>query len=398
MVTTVLTSEDGIDGGGIVQVDARLARTENRDDAQGGVAARGEHKADVAVVLGERLDFFTEVVAEANHAVAVHVVTGRVNEDDARAALAHGLEPERDNRFRVAVEGLRAVHAFGGVAVAAAPETLDVERHDRCARTFDGLGIVKREGRYERGLGYFAFGENDDGFAVEERLVDFGHGGLRVPAVDVDEGLAVLEPALVPVGKRVAVTGDAERPWARHLQYGPVDKAEVRPHEKQRTRFRDVLHAHHLDAVAEHESESETERCAQKGHRVLFEVRDEGQREDDRENHEAVIEGHRGKDEQQRLAAHDEHEEGHLDHVCHGVDASGRVGARKVLDDGAQNDERKAGAYTDNAVEDALEPTVMHEREGSENIVMAAAAAENGMSPVSTNPFEALLAITAPTT
>ena len=338
-------------------------------------------------------------MAEANHAVAVHVVTGGVDEDDARAALAHGLEPERNNRFRVvhgevpdigsqvlqvfadglfgrvrgerlakahaddAVEGLRAVHAFGGMAVAAAPETLDVERHNRCACTFDGLGVVEREGRYERSLGNFAFGEDDDGFAVEERLVDFGHGGLRVPAVDVDEGLAVLEPALVPVGEGVAIARDAERPWARHLQYGPVDKAEVRPHEKQRTRFRDVLHAHYLDAVAEHERESEAERCAQKGHRVLFEVRDEGQREDDRENHEAVIEGHRGKDEQQRLAAHDEHEEGHLDHVCYGVDASGRVGARKVLNDGAQNDEGKAGAYTDNAVEDALEPTVMHERE-----------------------------------
>ena len=69
-----------------------------------------------------------------------------------------------------AVEGLRTVDAFGGLAVAAAPEPLDVERNNLRARSLDGLGVVEREGRDERRLRDFALGEDDDGLAVQPKI------------------------------------------------------------------------------------------------------------------------------------------------------------------------------------------------------------------------------------
>ena len=43
-------AEDGVHGGRIVQVDARLAGTENRDNPECGVAACREHEPDVLLV------------------------------------------------------------------------------------------------------------------------------------------------------------------------------------------------------------------------------------------------------------------------------------------------------------------------------------------------------------
>ena len=239
------TAEDGIDGGGVVQVYARLAGAENRDDSESGVAACREHEPDVLFALRDRLDGPAKVMAEADHVVAVHVVARGVDEYGAAAALAHCLEPERNDGFGTfhrevpyiaaeelqvftdflfgcicgerlgepdayhAVERLRAHHAFGCLAVAAAPEPLDVERDYLRAGIFDGLAVVERELRNKRCLGNFAFGEDDHGFAVQECLADLFHGGRGVAAVNVYHVFPVHEPALVPVGKRVAVTCEA---------------------------------------------------------------------------------------------------------------------------------------------------------------------------------------------
>ncbi len=392
-------AEDGVDGGGVVEVHARLSGAEDGHDAECRVAAGRQHEAHVLVALRDGAYLVAEVAAEADHAVAAHVVSGGVDEDDAAAALAHGLEPERHDGFGVvhrhvpdvggeelqvaadllfarvggerlsepdaddAVEGLRTVHALGGLAVAAAPEPLDVERNDLRARSLDGLGVVEREGRDERRLRDFALGEDDDGLAVQERLADFFHGGARVAAVDVDDELAVRKPAQVPVGERVPVACHAQRPGRRHLEHGPVDEAEVRPYQEKRARFGEVVYAHHLDAVAEYESECESQCRAQQGHRGLLEVPDKADGKDHRENHEAVVERGGRKDQEQRLAAHDEHEERHLDAVRDGVDAARRIGSREALDDRAQDDERRTRAETDDAVEESLEPVVMHEGE-----------------------------------
>ena len=45
------TAEDGVDGRGVVQVDARLAGTENRDNPECGIAACREHEPDVLLVF-----------------------------------------------------------------------------------------------------------------------------------------------------------------------------------------------------------------------------------------------------------------------------------------------------------------------------------------------------------
>ena len=238
-------AENRIDGGGIVQVDARLARAKNRDDSECGVAARREHEPDVLFALRDRLDGLAKVMAEADHVVAVHVVARGVDEYGAAAALAHRLEPEWNDGFGTihrkipyiaaeelqvftdflfgcicgerlgepdayhAVERLRAHYAFGCLAVAAAPEALDVERDYLRAGIFDGLAVVERELRNKRCLGNFAFGEDDHGFAVQECFADLFHGGCGVAAVNVYHVFAVHEPALVPVGKRVTVTREA---------------------------------------------------------------------------------------------------------------------------------------------------------------------------------------------
>ena len=184
-------------------------------------------------------------MAKANHVVAVHVVARGVYEYRAATALAHCLEPERDDGFGMlhrevpyvasevlqvltdfffgcacgerlgepdayhAVERLRAHHAFGCLAVAAAPEPLDVERDYLRARVLDCLAVVERELGYERGLGNFAFGEDYHRLAVQERLADLFHGGCGVAAVNVYHVFPVHEPALVPVGERVAVACEA---------------------------------------------------------------------------------------------------------------------------------------------------------------------------------------------
>ena len=305
-------------------------------------------------------------MAEANHAVTVHVVTRGIDKYRAEVALAHRLEPERDRRLGLihrdipdvraqevqfpvddffgrtdrehfpvthaddAVEYLRAVHALGSLAVTAAPQALDVERDNRSVRAFNRLRIVERESRDERLLGNFAFGEDDYGLTPQERIVNALHGRSRIAAIDVDEELSVREPALVPVRKSVPVTCNAKRPGRRHLEHGPVNKAEMRTHQKNRASLGNVLHAHDLHAVTEHESEREAERGAQERHRGVPQVRDEAERKDHRENHEAVIERHRRKDEQQSLPAHDEHEERHLDGIRHRMDAARGIGARKA--------------------------------------------------------------------
>ena len=235
------------------------------------------------------------------------MVAGGVNKHHAGTALAHGLEPKRNDgfgavggcipdvgvqklqvaadvffggvrreRFRKtdtddAVEGLGAVHAFRGMAIAAAPESLNVERNDLRFGAFDGLAVIERECRDERSFRYFAFGEDDDRFSVQERLVDFFHGRGRIAAVNANQEVPVEEPALVPVGECVAVACDAEWPGRCYLEDRPVNKAEVRTHEKYRAVFGDVLYAHHLDSVMEYEGESKAERRSQKGHRVVLE-------------------------------------------------------------------------------------------------------------------------------
>ena len=156
--------------------------------AESGVAARGEHEAYVLVVLGERFDFLAEVVAEADHLVTIHVAAGRINQYWAGTALAHRAVPERDDTCGMvhrhvpdvgsqvlqvladhvfgrggghglakayaddSVEILRAVYAFGGVAVAAAPKTLYVERDDLGFGAFNSLCVIERELGYKWSL------------------------------------------------------------------------------------------------------------------------------------------------------------------------------------------------------------------------------------------------------
>ena len=72
-------TENRIDRCRVVQVHCRLAGAENRHNAEGGVAAGGKHKAHVTIVFRDRLDDLAEIVAKANHVVAVDVVAGRVN-------------------------------------------------------------------------------------------------------------------------------------------------------------------------------------------------------------------------------------------------------------------------------------------------------------------------------
>ena len=157
------------------------------------------------------------------------------------------------------------------MAIAAAPESLNVERNDLRFGAFDGFAVIERECRDERSFRYFAFGEDDDCFSVQERLVDFFHGRGRVAAVNANQEVSVEEPALVPVGECVAVACDAERPGRCDLEDRPVNKAEMRTHEKDRTVFGDVLYAHHLDSVMEYEGERKAECRSQKGHRVVLE-------------------------------------------------------------------------------------------------------------------------------
>ena len=189
------------------------------------------------------------------------------------------------------------------------------------------------------------------------------HRRGRITTVDIDKELSVREPTLVPVRKRVPVARNAKRPGRRHLENGPIDEAEMRPHQKNRTRFGNVLHSHNLDAVTENEGERKAERGPQKRHRGVPQVHDETECKNHRENHEAVIERHRRKDEQQSLPAHDEHEERHLDGVRHRMDTARSIGARKVLNNRTQNNERRTRTKTDDAVEHRLQPGVMHKRE-----------------------------------
>ena len=220
-------SDERIDWGRVVQVHRGLAGTEDGHDAQGRIAACREHEAHVLVVPSDALDFLAEVMAETDHVVAGNVVAGGVNQNRAGTAFTHGPEPKRDNRCGVvhgrvpdvasqilelaadrfvrsggrespaesdrddAVEVLRAVDAFGSVAVTAAPKSLDVERHNLGLGAFDGLGVVERELGDKRSLGNFAFGEDDDRFAVEEGVVNPFHGFAGVTAIDVNDGLAV---------------------------------------------------------------------------------------------------------------------------------------------------------------------------------------------------------------
>ena len=82
--------------------------------------------------------------------------------------------------------------------------------------------------------------------------MDFFHRFTWVAAVDVDDGLAVCEPAQIPVGKGVAVACDEKRARACHLEHSPVNKAVVRTDQKERTRFGHILDAVDLDLIAEH--------------------------------------------------------------------------------------------------------------------------------------------------
>ena len=137
----------------------------------------------------------------------------------------------------------------------------------------------------------------------------------------------------------------------------------MRTHQKNRARFGNVLHTHDLHAVTENESKREPKRSPQERHRGVPQVHDETERKNHRENHEAIVERHRRKDEQQGLPAHDKHEECHLDSVRHRMDAARSIGAREVLDNRTQDDERRARTKTDDAVEHRLQPSVMHKRE-----------------------------------
>ena len=101
--------------------------------------------------------------------------------------------------------------------------------------------------------------------------MDFFHRFTWVAAVDVNDGLAMCEPAQIPVGKGVAVACDEKRARACHLEHGPVDKAVVRTDQKERAGFGHVLDAVDFDSVAEHERECETQSSAQKRHRGALE-------------------------------------------------------------------------------------------------------------------------------
>ncbi len=137
----------------------------------------------------------------------------------------------------------------------------------------------------------------------------------------------------------------------------------MRAYEEHRARFGNVRDSLHDKAVAEHEGEREAERCAQERHGGLLQVHDKAQREDYRENHEAVVHRDGRENQEQSLPAHDKHEERHLDHVCDGVYAASGIGARVTLQYGAQDDEPGAGTEPDDAVKNRLQPVVMHERE-----------------------------------
>ena len=169
--------------------------------------------------------------------------------------------------------------------------------------------------------------------------MDFFHSGRRIATVNANQEVPVEEPALVPIGKGVAVACNAERSRACNLEHSPVNKAEVRTHQKNRTRFRNVLHAHHLHFVAEYKEECKTECGAQKGHRIVLEVCNKAKCKNHCQNHEAVIKRNRRKDQEQSLTAHDQHEQSHLDCICHGVNTACSIRARKALNHGTQNHE-----------------------------------------------------------
>ena len=261
-----------------------------------------------------------------------------------------------------AVEILRTVHAFRSVAIAAAPETLYVERHDLRFGAFDSLGVVQRELGNKRGLRNFAFGENHDDFALEEGAVNLFHGFAWVAAVDVDERFAVREPAQVPVRKGVPVTRDEERARACHLEHCPVDKAEVRPHQKKRSGFGNVLDSSHLDLVAEHECESETEPCAQERHRGALEREHERECENHGEEEQLLVETQLRHEEEDDLETEQYEQECHLNHERHGVDAARSVRTRDVLDDRAENDERGTRPECDERIETSENVLVVDER------------------------------------
>ena len=248
------------------------------------------------------------------------------------------------------------------MTVAAAPETLYVERDELSVGTFNSLGIVERKLGYKRGLRNFAFGEDDDRFTVQEGFMDLFHGFARVAAIDVDEALAVGEPAQVPVCKSVPVARDEERAGACHLENRPVDKAVVRAHQKERSGFGNVLYAVDLDLVAEHERECETETGAQKRHRGALEREHERERENHGEEEQLLVETQFRHEEKDDLETEQHEQETHLDHERHGVDSAGRVGTRHVLDDGSENDERGTRPECDERIEKRENVLVVDER------------------------------------
>ena len=138
----------------------------------------------------------------------------------------------------------------------------------------------------------------------------------------------------------------------------------MRAYEEHGACFGNVLDSLHDKAVAEHEGEREAERRAQERHGGLLQVHDKAQREDYRKNHEAVIERNWREYQEQRLPAHDEHEERHLNHVRDGVYAACGIGTGKTLENRPQYHKACAGAEPDDAVENCLQPVVVHERDG----------------------------------
>ena len=391
-------TENRIDRCRVVQVHGRLSCAENRHNAECGIAASREHETYVLVVLGDGLDDSSEVVAESDHSVAVHMAASRVNQDGAGTALAHGAEPKRDDgrgmvhgevpdvggeKLQIfadglfgrcrwncpaksdadgAVEVLRAVHAFRGLAVAAAPKTVDVERNNLGFGSFDSLGIIERKFGNEWSLCDFAFGENDDSFAFLKSFVDLRHGGFGVAAIDVDERFPVRKPTQIPVCKCVSVAGDEERARACHLENGPINKAEMRAYQKERTRFGDVLYAVNLDLVTEDECECKAESCAQECHRGAHQREHERQRKNQGEEEKLFVETQFRRKEEYHLESEQDEKESHLDHERNGVNASRGVRACHALDDCSKDDKCATGPECNKRIEEGEDVLVAEKR------------------------------------
>ena len=170
------------------------------------------------------------------------------------------------------------------------------------------------------------------------------------------------EPAQVPVRKGVPVTRDEERAGGRHLEYSPVDKAEVRSHQKKRTGFRNILETDHFDLVAEYKCESEAEPGAQERHRGAFEREHEREGEDHGEEEQLLVKTQFRHEEEDDLETEEHEQECHLDHERHGVDSTGRVWTSHVLNNGSENDERGTRPERDERVEERENVLVVDER------------------------------------